>query len=190
MLVPHAFAAGGSSGGNLNVKRAGVIELGMSRADVLKAVEAMGGGKLESDVAGGCETSDSLRFTSNHVYSRGRLRFDRRVGEKCDIPIRIDKAYDIDLDFVEGLDGKVILQQLLKAFGNPYKKEGGPDSGVANYEWRKKNFSVLLVLNLRNGTAIRRQIRDLEVDRQIENHEKRRHEKDEKNTRKAVQGGL
>jgi hypothetical protein len=189
MMAPQAFAAGDSTGGSRNSKKAPTIQLGMSRAEVVKAVEAMGGGKLESDSGGGCTTSDSLHFTSNHVYAKGRLRFDRRIGEKCDIPVRIDKAYDIDLDFVAGLDGKVILRQLLEAFGKPDKQDGGSGSSVS-YEWRKKAFSVLLVLDPRDGTAIRREIRDLEVDREIAGLEKRGKKEDKTNARKVVPGGL
>lgn len=64
----------------------------------------------------------------------------------------------------KALDGKGIVDQHLKGLGKPAKE--GRAGGVATYEWSKEKFTVLLQVNLEDGTALRREIRDRELEGQ------------------------
>jgi hypothetical protein len=172
LSAPLAASAAKPNPGGLSLKGDGGVELGMSRADALKAIKAMADGKLEPYELTGCTTSELLTYTTSTVFATAVIRFDRILGEDCDIPVRTDKAYNIELDFVDGVDGQKLVDEHLKAFGKPYKREGGPDSGVAYYEWRKMPHSVMLAINLRDGTAIRKEIRDIGVDKEIKKIER------------------
>lgn len=190
LLLLSAPLAASARAAGLSYKGDGGIELGMSRAEAAKAIEKMADGKLEPYELTGCTTSELLTYTTSTVYATAVIRFDRIMGENCDIPVRTDKVYNIELDFVDGIDGQKLLDQHLKAFGKPYKREGGPDSGVAYYEWRKKTRSVLIVINLRDGTAIRKEIRDIGVDKEIKILEKPLMERELREKRKKLLDGL
>jgi hypothetical protein len=153
---------------------AGAIRLGMNRAQVSSAAATMDG-MLTGGETVGCSTIDSVVFSSNPVYAAGEVRFERILGEKCDVPIRVDKAYNIELDYVEGIDAEALLDEHVRALGKPFK-DGDPEGGVAYYHWRKMPYSVLLVVNLRNGNPIRKEVRDIGMDLEIKKAEKRMRE--------------
>jgi hypothetical protein len=187
LLLTAPLTTAAANTAPLSMKRGGAIQIGMSRAQVSSAAATMDG-RLTGGETVGCSTIDSVVFSSNPVYAAGEVRFERILGEKCDVPIRIDKAYNIELDYVEGLDAQVMLDEHIKAFGKPVK-DGDPEGGVAYYHWWKMPYSVLLVVNLRNGNPIRKEIRDIGMDLEIKKAEKRMREKAAKNAVKKAKDG-
>ena len=185
LSAPLAASAGG-----LSIKGDGGIAIGMSRADVSIATATTADGKLEPYELVGCTTTHLLTYSTSTVFATAVIRFERMLGESCEIPVRIDKIYNIELDYVDGVEGRTVLDEHLKALGKPFKKEGRPDSGVSYHEWRKGPYSVLLVINLRDGTAIRKEIRDIGMDKEIKKLEKPLMERELREKRKKNRDGL
>jgi hypothetical protein len=172
LLLSAPLAARAAKPAGPSLKGDGGVRIGMSRAGVAKTLEKMAGAKLEPYETAGCTTTELLTYSTGAVFATAVIRFDRMLGDNCEIPVRVDKLYNIELDYADGVAGPAVLAAHRTAFGKPFKQEGGPDSGVSYYEWRKPPYSTLLVINLRDGTAIRKEIRDIGVDKEIKKLER------------------
>ncbi len=189
-LVPSQAASTSKSSNGLGFKNIATLHLGMTRASVEKALEPMGAGALELDETDACKPSAGVHLSSSAVYAQGRFRFDRKGGEKCDFVLRKDSLFDMDFDFKEGLQGDVVLGEHLKALGKPYKQDSSSATGVSYYFWKRGPSEVMLVINDRKGEALRKEVRDLSVDRQAEKILRDEEYRAKAETRKKIQNGL